>query len=362
MKKVVILLFVLIVVSLGVYFFVSKDKINTKEEIPIGASESTDIEQEDKTESMNPVRNSSRGIISNGVKNENHPNSILNLINKQFDGSGFEVGNILSQNSAYTRYFITYKSDGLKISGIMNMPAGIGPFPVLILNHGHIDPSVYTNGRGLMREQDYFARSGYVVIHPDYRGHAQSDPDPESGDEQGLAYSGYANDAINAILAAKNSGLPYLDAERVGMLGHSMGGGVTMNALIARPDLVDAAVLFAPVSSDYQKNFFRWRKDGLNPEEISEIESEIGDVNDKNNFLAFSSATYFNRISTPIMIHQGTADKDVPVEWSRETRDKLALEGKGVAYFEYSGEPHEFAAAWPLVMRRSLDFFNKNLK
>ena len=46
--------------------------------------------------------------------------------------------------------------------------------------------------------------------------------------------------------------LPGVDAERVGMLGHSMGGGVTLNALTAMPGLVDAAVLFAPVSGDYE--------------------------------------------------------------------------------------------------------------
>jgi hypothetical protein len=29
----------------------------------------------------------------------------------------------------------------------------------VILNHGYIDPAIYTNGRGLKREQDYLARN-----------------------------------------------------------------------------------------------------------------------------------------------------------------------------------------------------------
>ena len=38
------------------------------------------------------------------------------------------------------------------------------------------------------------------------------------------------------------------------MLGRSMGGGVTLNALVAAPGLVDAAVIYASVSSRYLDN------------------------------------------------------------------------------------------------------------
>lgn len=332
-----------------IYFLASSKKLHFEREIvsEFQVDEGTVDEKQDKKDS---------------IKNENHPNSILSLINKNFEGSDFKAGNVLVSGNLYTRYFISYKSDGLSISGIMSVPEGEGPFPVLILNHGYIAPEIYTNGRGLRREQDYFAKNGYAVIHPDYRGYALSDPDPETGDEQGLAYSGYVSDAVNLVLALQESGLDHLNLGKIGMLGHSMGGGVTMNALISRPDLFDAAVLLAPVSSDYQKNFLRWRKDSLDDEELEILEREIGDTDDENNFSAFSSAFYFDRINAPIMIHQGTADKDVPVEWSRETRDRLEESGKEVIYFEYPGEPHEFASAWPTVMERTLYFFDKNLK
>ena len=48
----------------------------------------------------------------------------------------------------------------------------------MVLNHGYIEPSVYVTGQGLMREQDYLARAGFVVLHTDYRGYADSDPPP----------------------------------------------------------------------------------------------------------------------------------------------------------------------------------------
>ncbi len=162
---------------------------------------------------------------------------------------------MLERTDDYTRRAVTYRSDGLRISGIMNVPEGRGPFPVLILAHGYIDPDIYTTGRGLRREQDYLARRGYVVLHTDYRNHAGSSDDPRNELEMRL---GYTEDVINAVFAVRRSNLPFLDGSRVGLLGRSLGGGLVYNVLTVKPGLVDAAVAFAPVSSDAVDNFNRW--------------------------------------------------------------------------------------------------------
>src|SRR3989339_1743249 len=145
---------------------------------------------------------------------------------KSLVGRDLKLGRVLARNAKYTRYYITYYSNDLKISGIMNVPSGKGPFPVLILNHGYINPKIYTNGRGLKREQDYLVRRGYVVIHPDYRNHADSDKD--SSQHLSLRL-GYTEDVINAVYAVRESGFTFFDKENIGMLGHSMGGGITTN-------------------------------------------------------------------------------------------------------------------------------------
>jgi dipeptidyl aminopeptidase/acylaminoacyl peptidase len=240
----------------------------------------------------------------------------------------------------------------------MNVPKGRGPFPVLVLNHGHIDTSVYTNGRGLKREQDYLARRGYVVLHPDYRNHADSDDDPDS--ELNLRL-GYTEDAINAVLAIKNSSLDFVNKEKFGMLGHSMGGGITINTLVTQPGLVQAAVLFAPVSSDYRNNFEKWtRQRTETAEKIIEAYGTPGDEPDfwKN----ISSVTFFDNVTAPILIHHGADDNDVPIEWSDQTTEALQSKKKTVTFYTYEGEPHEFINAWPLVMQRTVDFFDSYLK
>ena len=58
-----------------------------------------------------------------------HPISMQALINKKYDGRNLKLGRLLGDYGAYKRYMITYRGDGLKISGVMNIPDGRGPFP-----------------------------------------------------------------------------------------------------------------------------------------------------------------------------------------------------------------------------------------
>ncbi|MDP2648237.1 MAG: alpha/beta fold hydrolase [Candidatus Yanofskybacteria bacterium] len=290
-----------------------------------------------------------------------HPVSLQAMFEKDFNGHDFKVGQVLARTGAYTRYFITYESGEFTISGIMNVPVGSGPFPVLVLNHGYIDPAVYTNGRGLRREQDYLASRGYVVIHPDYRNHAQSDNDPDSDFKLRL---GYVEDVINAVIAVQESGLPYINKEKIGMLGHSMGGGVTINTMIVKPELIRAAVLFAPVSSDYVQNFERWTRPNSTRRPLAErIVSAYGSPEANPEFWEnVSAVNFFGRVEIPVMTHHGTADASVPLEWSQDTHAALLDNGKDSTLHIYPNEPHEFAAAWPEVMRRTVEFFDARLK
>ncbi|MCH7492884.1 alpha/beta fold hydrolase [Patescibacteria group bacterium] len=277
---------------------------------------------------------------------------------KDFNGSNLTLGNIHYTNDVYTRYYITYTSGALTISGIMNVPHGDGPFPVLVLNHGFIDPSIYTNGRGLKREQNFMARAGFIVLHPDYRNHADSSKD----DRDALAVRlGYTEDVINAVYALKSSGLPFLDANNIGMLGHSMGGGITLNILVAQPGLIKAAVLYAPVSGNASYSYDRWlaRESG----NVTEISQLYGGPDESPEFWQnLSAETFYDRIVGPIKIFHGTSDDSVPLDWSYETEKKLKKSGVDVSLTVYEGEEHEFGPDWPNFMNSARDFFNDNLK
>jgi len=272
-------------------------------------------------------------------------------------GTGLTLVAVLDNNASYTRHHIEYWSNGLLISGILNIPKGEGPFPLLLLNHGYIAPSVYTNGRGLKREQDYLARQGFAVLHSDYRGHAFSD---ESPDERKVYDAGleYSMDVINAINAVKESTLP-IDTEHIGMMGHSMGGGVTLNILTAYPDLIDAAVLYAPVHSDAYENFNRWRRER---DEDDQTVIVMGQDRTQHPELwdRLSSLTHLSQIQTPVLLFQGTSDDDVPLEWSDFLDQKLTEFGKEHTYVVYENEEHEFGPEWSDFMRKIADFYRQS--
>lgn len=284
------------------------------------------------------------------------------LMRREYNGTNLELGEILAQNTDYTRYAITYNSDDLEISGIMNIPNGDGPFPLVVLNHGYIDPAIYTRGRGLKREQDYFARRGYAVIHPDYRKHAFSDEGPEIEDQ---ARIGYTIDVINAVLAVRDADLDNVNAESVGMMGHSMGGGIAQNIAVAKPELVDAFVLYAPVSGDYYENFLEYianDDDNGDDEREQRILETYGPPEENPDYWHDVSAkNFYDRIVAPTMVHIGTQDDSTPPDWSQDINDRLEAAGKDVTLHVYEGESHEFVPQWDVMMERSARFFDKYL-
>lgn len=286
-----------------------------------------------------------------------HPVSLAALMEQEFNGSALTLGRVLSTTSSYRRHYITYRSGDLTISGIMNIPHGDGPFPALILNHGHIDTSVYTNGRGLRREQDYLARQGYIVLHPDYRNHADSSKDDR---DQLIVRLGYVEDVINAVYALRRAELPVADPERIGMLGHSMGGGITLSVLVTQPELVDAAVLYAPVSGDMRDSYRRWIE--RRPEAASRIRELYGDPETAPTFWdGLAAEHYYDRVKAPVAMFHGTADSSVPVTWSEETKSLLEQAVVDVSLTVYDGEAHEFGPRWSTFMRSVKTFFDKNI-
>lgn len=289
------------------------------------------------------------------------PISVQALIEKDYNGDKLKLGRVLTRTDAYTKRIVTYRSEKLTVSGVMLIPDGKGPFPVLVLNHGYIDPDTYFPGQGMPREHDYLARQGYVVFHTDYRGHASGDDD--SGVDYELRLP-YAVDTINAVYAVKRSDLDFLDGDRMGWLGRSMGGNVTLNALVAQPDLVDAAVIYASTSSLAAQNWKRFYADSDDRRSVNrKIERTYGLPRDNPAFWkAASPKTYFDRVSDPLLVHHGTADDTCPISWSDDIVETLEKEGKDVTFHRYKGAGHTFEGAdWQRAIERTVDFFDEHL-
>jgi dipeptidyl aminopeptidase/acylaminoacyl peptidase len=288
-----------------------------------------------------------------------HPVSLAALMQRKYDGHGLKLRRELVSTEAYRQHNVVYRSGKLRITGVLNVPRGSGPFRAVVLAHGHIDPDIYVNGQGMRRELDWLARRGFVTLHVDYRNHAGSDDDPAAESRLRL---GYTEDVINAVHALRAWDGP-VDDDRIGLVGRSMGGGVIYNVLTVQPGLVDAAVVFAPVSSNTVDNFERWIRP--NPGRVGlakRIIRRYGEPADNPEFWRnVSPRTYFDRVTEPILIHHGTSDDSCPIRWSRRTTAALERAGADVRLRVYQGEEHAFGPQWRLSMERTIRFLRRQL-
>jgi dipeptidyl aminopeptidase/acylaminoacyl peptidase len=260
--------------------------------------------------------------------------TIDHLRSRSYGGGQLEVTETLGNNGAFTRYLIRYPSDGLMMYGFMNVPNGEGPFPAVIALHGYIDPAAYNTFDYTTHYADALADAGYLVIHPNLRGYAPSD------DGDNLFRVGMAIDVLNLISIVKATGgvpgaLEKADPGRIGLWGHSMGGGITTRVITVSGD-IRAAVLYAPMSGDEGKNYAAIRDwSGLTRglDELTVPAEELPRI---------SPVNFFANITAAVSIHHGMADTIIPVSWSMLTCGQLKALGKNVECHYYDDMPHTF--------------------
>ena len=261
----------------------------------------------------------------------------------------------MTQNLYFTRYLMRYPSDGLNIYGFADIPNDESPHPVIIALHGYIDPAIYYTLDYTTHYADAIANAGYIVLHPNLRGHAPSD----NGDN--FFRVGMAIDVLNliALIQSQSGGADLLRTampDRIGMWGHSMGGGITTRVLTVTDD-VRAAVLYAAMSGDERKNYeaiYQWSGQTRGLDELNVPVEALNRI---------SAMYFFQNITATVSIHHGTADATVPLDWSVLTCDQLSALGKSVECVYYQDMPHTFYGAGDEeFIQNTLQFFNQHLK
>ena len=278
---------------------------------------------------------------------------IENLRKKQFNTTGIKTTKTLEHNETFTRYLIEYESDGLKISGMMNIPKGEGQFPVVVLNHGYYDPKKFSVGLGFKDAADIFARNGYVAVGSDYRNNGNSDKG-----ENFFQHIGSLYDVLNLVEAVKQ--LPYVDKQKVGMWGYSGGGWLTLKASVINRD-IKAIALFGSMSSDDKENYYALEK--WHPEVLKNVRKNLGKPEEGNEaYKLISPINYIKYMSNNVIIHHGVKDEAVPLKWSENLREALIRERKTVEFYAYPEQGHVLRGeAWDLSMERTVIFFKRFL-
>ncbi len=297
-----------------------------------------------------------------------YPLTIESLKNGEYPGSDLVVIETLEPGSNYSRYIAYYVSEGNKIYGLLTVPDGQQPekgWPAIIFNHGYIPPKEYQTVEKYVAYQDGFARSGYVTFKPDYRGH---------GDSEGEAVGAYGSnaytiDVLNSLASVKK--YQNVNLGKIGMWGHSLGGFLTLRAMVVSKD-VKAGVIWGGVIASYDDLINNWRRGSFTPPPTipqnarrwrQVLIEEYGTPEQNPEFWASLSAnSYLADISGPLQLHHGTSDTSVPIEFSRKLSDQIKALGKEVEIYEYSGDDHNIAQSFNTAMQRSIEFFDRYLK
>ncbi len=283
---------------------------------------------------------------------------------RDYPGSDIVIEQTLPPGVNYAQYLASYKSDGLKIFALFTVPNGPKPasgWPVIVFNHGFIPPAIYRTTERYLAYQAAFASAGYIVFKPDYRGH---------GSSEGQARGGYGNtdytvDVLNALRSVER----YKDADRnrVGMWGHSMGGALTLRAMVT-VDEIKAGVIWGGVVAPYGDILTKWRRP--NAPAFREparswregLIQEYGSPADNPAFWYNISPNSSITNVAPIQLHAATTDEEVPYAFSQTLDEELLAANRIVEFFTYPGDNHNLSTNLGVALQRSVAWFDKYVK
>lgn len=287
------------------------------------------------------------------------PLTIDALSSRSYDGGAIVSERVMARLPTFTRHLIRWQSDGLTQYGFANIPTGARKRAVVLLLHGYVNPATYQTTTYTTRYADALARTGYVVLHPNYRGHGLSE-----GSSTGLFRVGYALDVLNlASSLRKQAGgkgfLSTADGSRLALWGHSMGGGIAHRVLTVRPAWFKAAVFYGAMSADERENseriynYYSNQSRGMTEYRTPEAWLKL-----------ISPLAYLPRVTAKISVHHGTADESVPLAWSLRYCQIMKRLAKSISCNTYAAAPHLFARGSrtdTLFQARVLSFFGSSL-
>ena len=268
----------------------------------------------------------------------------------------------------YVEKTVTYQSGERAVPAVVTLPAGEGPFPAVVMNHGHggsKDENV-----GFVGVARALAQAGFATIRMDF---------PGCGDSE----ASFQDNTMTNMIADSNAGLAYLldnypiDADRLGILGYSMGGRIASEIVGAENNPYKAVVLLSAAAVDAET---------LAPSIFGDLETynELKAAAEKDGFATFTtiygqtqelSKAWFAdmeagkpleslaKFTGPVLVLHGDQDVVVTDEMNKAivsaypAAQEIVVPDADHGYGFYSDQPEVTA----LVETSITDFFTNNL-
>ena len=215
---------------------------------------------------------------------------------------------------------ITYRS---KI-GDLDIPAFVfqplhqrGPqgHPAIVWVHENIRGHLYEHYIPYIREA---TSKGYVVIAPEYRGSIGY------GKEfyDAIDYGGNEVDDVVTAVDVLKAKYPQVDPARIGIIGWSHGGMITLLSIFRNETMFKAAVAMVPVSNLFQR--LAWKGVERQHQAIDPANRYGGLPAEKHDVYKDRSPVYnVEKLQIPLLVHVTRNDEDVNIEEDMQIVDAL---------------------------------------
>jgi dipeptidyl aminopeptidase/acylaminoacyl peptidase len=207
--------------------------------------------------------------------------------------------------------------------------------PLIVMIHGGVHANFDTSEAHIVRE---LVELGYPVISTDYRGSTGYG----RGFYEQIDYGGREVDDVFAGCQWMLGEYDFLDPKRVGIIGWSHGGLITLMNIFQHPQTYAVAYAGVPVSDlvarmGYENESYRQLYSA--PYHIGKTVRE-----DIKEYLRRSPYSHAAELQTPLLIHTNTNDEDVNVLEVQHLIDSLKAAGKKFEYKIYENAPggHHF--------------------